>query len=370
MSETSLGKQTPRERVLAALAHLTPARVPFSWGFGPTPEMSAALENYLTPCGICWQALRDAVEDVQWPSAEYCGPPLPADTDFWGIRRATQGYAGGRYSEMVHFPLEGMEEISALEAYPWPRVEWFDYTKLRARILEADPARRRAQKITGGNVFETYCWMTGLEEALTNLLVCPEVVTFALARITDFYEASLRRALSTAGDLIDLVFLADDLGSQTGLLLSRAHYRAVIQPAHQRLTAAVHECAPQAKVLFHSDGAVFDILPDLIEAGIDVLEAVQTDAAGMDPVQLKSRFGDRLGFHGAISVQHLLPHGNPAEVASACRRLVEILGKDGGFIAAPSHAIQVGTPVENVLAMLQAVLGDEDYQTAMAAASV
>jgi uroporphyrinogen decarboxylase len=331
--------------------------------------MTATLTHELAARGLSWPALRDAVEDVQWVGPAYIGPEHPAGVDLWGICRVTQGYGGGEYSEITGSPLAGVEEVAALEGYPWPSADWYDYAGLRASILALDPERRRAKKLAGGNVFEIYCWMTGLEEALTNLLVCPEVVEAGLAKITDYFEAYLRRSLAAAGDLIDLVFLADDLGSQMGLLLSRAHYREIIQPAHRRLTAAVRECAPHATVMFHSDGAVFDILPDLIDAGVQMLEAVQTDAAGMDPTRLKASYGDRLGFHGAISVQHLLPHGDPASVAAECRQLVEILGKNGGYIAAPAHAVQFGTPVDNVLAMLQAVLGEDDYQAALAVAA-
>jgi uroporphyrinogen decarboxylase len=156
----------------------------------------------------------------------------------------------------------------------------------------------------------------------------------------------------------------------SGRTIAGRRYRAFIQPAHQRLTTAVRECAPHAKVLFHSDGAVFDILPDLIDAGVDILEAVQTDAAGMDPAALKAGYGQRLCFHGAISVQHLLPYDTPTGVEAKCRRLIEVLGKDGGYIAAPAHAVQTGTFTDNVLAMLHAVLGEVDYQAALAMAAV
>ena len=123
--------------------------------------------------------------------------------------------------------------------------------------------------------------------------------------------------------------------------------------------------APQAYVMFHTDGAVFDIVPELIDAGIDVLEAVQTDAAGMAPERLKAAYGDELAFHGGIPVQSLLPHEDAATVARACRHLVRVFGEGGGYIAAPTHAVQVGTPPENVLAMLRAVLGEEDYAAAL-----
>ena len=209
--------------------------------------------------------------------------------------------------------------------------------------------------VPGGNPFEIYCWLAGLEEAMVNLALAPEAVERALDHITSFFEERLRRVLSVAGDAVDLVFLADDLGSQNGLLLSNAMYRAVLQPCHRRLTEAIHCLAPHVKAVFHSDGAVSDVIPDLIEAGIDVLEAVQVDATGMDPVRLKREFGRDLCFHGGISVQQLLPRADATTVARECRRLVEIFGADGGYIAAPTHAVQMGTPPENVDAMLRAL---------------
>jgi uroporphyrinogen decarboxylase len=122
--------------------------------------------------------------------------------------------------------------------------------------------------------------------------------------------------------------------------------------------------------MYHSDGAVFDILDDLIDAGIDVLEAVQIDAAGMEPKRLKRAFGDRLSFHGGISVQNLLVDEGAETVFDRCRALIATLGAGGGYIAAPTHAIQVGTPPENVLAMLRAVLGDADFEAAMRTARI
>lgn len=189
-----------------------------------------------------------------------------------------------------------------------------------------------------------------------------------LDRITSILDARLRADLLSAGDLIDMVFFADDLGSQEKLLLSRPTYRRIIQPHHRRLCATVHELAPHAKILFHSDGAVFDILPDLFEAGNDCLEAVQTDAGGMLPERLKECWAGRLAFHGAISVQQVLPRGSPATVAAECRRLHQVLGAGGGWIAAPSHAVQVGTPPDNVLAMVETILGPERWALALALA--
>jgi uroporphyrinogen decarboxylase len=355
---------TPRERVRTALAHRQPARVPFGWGFCATPEMGKQLEAYYAARGIDWPRLCDAVRDIRYIGPTFVGPADRNGNALWGIRQKAFSYGDGSYDEFDGYPLAGVETVAEIDAYPWPDPDWFDNSGMVANLLAEDPERRCARNLVGGSPFEIYCWMTGLEEGLINAVANPEVVTAALEHIVGFYAEKLRRSLAAAGDYVDIVFLADDLGGQHGLLMSRETYRAVIQPFHARLAALVHEMAPHAYVMFHSDGAVFDVLPDVIDAGIDVLEAVQTDADGMEPERLKAAFGDRLSFHGAISVQQLLPHCDAATVAEECRRLVRVLGEGGGYIAAPAHAIQVGTPPENVDAMLRAILG-ADYDSAL-----
>ena len=327
--------------------------------------MAAILRTELAKQRLDWDKLCDAASDRVWVGPMWTAKP---GTNRWGIKTKTANYGGGSYEEFTDFPLAAMTEPRRCAITPGPGADPFDYAGLPALIEKANPLRRRAVQIGGGNPFEIYCWMTGLEQSLTNMVVAPEVVTTALDCITSHMEAVLERSLKAAGKLIDMVFLADDVGTQQGLMISRQMYRDILQPFHKRLTGCVKKHAPHAACLFHSDGSVFDILPDLIDSGIDFLEAVQVDAAKMDPARLKTTYGKRLGFHGGISVQQLLPHSDAKTVDRQCRRLVEIFGRNGGYIAAPSHAIQVGTPVPNVLAMLRAVLGEEDYAQVLAAA--
>ena len=361
-------KMTPRERVRAVLAHQEPDRVPFSWGFGPTPEMTAVLKEYLAQRAVDWPTLRELTEDVLIINPAYIGPELPPHVDIWGIRRKPQLYGAGSYDEFAFYPLAEATSPAEVEAYPWPDPESYDYASLRDKTLAPGPRLLKARKLSHGvcgNVFEIYCWMTGLEKALANLLLNPQVVHAALERITRFFEHKLRRSLAEVADLVDILYFADDLGTQRGLLMSRKAYREVVGPYHQRLFRLGKALASRAAVMLHSDGSVFDILPELMDVGLEVLEAVQVDAEGMAPERLKAAYGQRLCFYGGISVQSLLPHGSAETVMRECRRLVEVLGRDGGYIAAPTHAIQVGTPPENVLAMLRAVLGEEDYQAAL-----
>ncbi len=183
-TELNTGRMTPRERVVTALAHRQPDRVPFSWGFGPTSEMWRELEPYCAGLGLDWVRLFRAVEDVDYANPAYIGPPPAEGRDLWGIGYEAHSYGTGAYSEFSHYPLAGVSTLAEIEAYPWPDPEAYDYEHLREQVLGADPERLRAKKNSGYNPFEIYSWMTGLEETLINLVAQPEIVEAALARIT------------------------------------------------------------------------------------------------------------------------------------------------------------------------------------------
>lgn len=355
---------TSKERVRLALLHQQTDRTPFSWGFCCTSEMNKVLEKYFSAQNINWEKLKSEVSDKYSIEPKHL-VSLPAGSDalaIWGIKRKNVSYGSGEYAEFIDFPLAGIETPNQLDTYPWPDPNDYDFQAMRQNFLTNHPKQDKAVQYSAGNPFEIYCWMTGLEEALVNMLINPEVVKAGLRHITDFFRIKLEKVLEHAGDLIDIVFFADDLGSQTGLLISKECYIDTLQPFHRELTDTVKKLSPHTFTMLHSDGAVFDLLPEIIASGFDVFEAVQTDAKGMAPERLKETFGDRLSFHGGISVQQLLPNCDAETVRTECRRLIHIFGKNGGYIAAPSHAIQMGTPPENVQAMLQGVFGNDLYQ--------
>jgi uroporphyrinogen decarboxylase len=343
---------THRQRVRLALDHKETDRVPIATICAGLNEpvrravddllrrtRGTTLEDYLAP-----------LIDVRqvWP--EYVGPALPADTDVWGVRRRPVSYGPAAYMEIDHYPLSGAG-LDELAAYPWPRLEWYDYAGLPARLAgaDADAGEESALIVFNGNPFETSWYMRGFEAMLEDLALRPEFVRELLRRVTDFYAEFFRRVLSAARGRIDLVFTADDIAGQEGPLLSPAMWREFLMPCHQRLSAVIHEFG--ARVVYHSDGAVMNAVPGLIEQGIDVLQALQFDARGMDASELKRRHGGRLCFAGGVSVQKTLPFGSADDVREETRRLIRVLGAGGGYILGPSHAVQAGTPPENVLAM-------------------
>jgi uroporphyrinogen decarboxylase len=155
--------------------------------------------------------------------------------------------------------------------------------------------------------------------------------------------------LEEAGDAVDMVYFYDDIATQNNLMISRNMLKKYIFPHHVRLIALAKKFGKQ--VMYHSDGAIASVIPDLIEMGIDVLNPIQKDAKGMAPDFLKETFGENLSFHGGIDIIHTLPLGTPDDVRAEVRNCIQTLGKNGGYILASSHHIQPNTPIENVLEM-------------------
>jgi uroporphyrinogen decarboxylase len=198
--------------------------------------------------------------------------------------------------------------------------------------------------------------MRGFEQFFLDMALSPDLVHAILGRVTDFMVECFTRQLAAAKGGIDLVFTADDLAGQEGLLMSRTSWEQMIKPHHVRLNRAIHQFAG-VKVIYHSDGAVMDVVDGLVDMGIDVLQALQFSAKGMDPAALKGRFGDRLCFEGGVSVQTTLPFGTVGDVVNEVRGLIDVLGKGGGYVLGPSHAIQAGTPPENIVALFDTAAG-------------
>jgi uroporphyrinogen decarboxylase len=301
-------------------------------------ERGLSVDEYLAP-----------LIDIRTVEPAYVGPPTPPGTDIWGVHRSPVSYGPASYLEIDHYPLAEAADPADLDRHTWPSPDWFDYSVLPDRIAELDADEPFCLMVMNGNPFETSWYMRGLERFMMDMVLAPDLAHAILDRATDFYVEFFTRVLSAARGRIDLVFTADDIAGQQGLLMSLEMWSRFLKPRHARLNRAVHQFG--ARVIYHSDGAVMDAVPGLIDMGIDVLQALQFDAAGMDPAILKDRYGDRLSFEGGVSVQKTLPFGRPDDVRDEVRRLIRILGRGGGYILGPSHAVQAGTPPENVLAM-------------------
>jgi uroporphyrinogen decarboxylase len=356
MSPIPASPLSSRERVRLALNHQVTDRVPIAMVCsGINYPVDQAFDALLRrDHGLNLQTFLAQTLDVRNVQACYVGPPLPHNTDIWGVRRKAVSYGVAGYDEIEHYPLAAAASIADLDAHPWPSIAWFDYASLNESIAAANAGGEHCLMIHNANLFESSWYMRGFEQIFVDLVENPEFAHALFERVTHFFIAHFTRLLEVADGRVDLAFTADDIAGQRGLLMSLPMWRAFIQPYHARLNAAIHQFG--VKVIYHSDGAVQQAVPGLIDMGIDVLQALQFSAEGMDAGALKAHYGDRLCFEGGVSVQTTLPFGTPDEVRAETRHLIRTLGRGGGYILGPSHAIQAGTPPENVWAMFDEAL--------------
>jgi uroporphyrinogen decarboxylase len=345
-----------RERVRLALEHKETDRVPIAMVCSGINEPARSqFDGYLKrEHDTCLQAYLDTFLDISPIDPEYAGPGLPPGQDIWGVIRTQVAAGGGTYDWISHHPLAEAKGTGEIAKYPFPTADIFDYSVLPDRIKVMQQDGERCLMISNANIFETSWYMRGFEQILLDMIMNPELVHAIMRPVTDFYVEYFTKTLSSTKGMIDLAFTADDIGGQSGLLMSLDMWEQFIKPYHLKVNKVIHEFG--ARVIYHTDGAVMKVVPGLIDMGIDVLQALQFDAAGMDPGELKATYGDRLCFEGGVSVQRTLPFGTVEEVRQEVRRLISVLGKDGGYILGPSHFIQAGTPPENILAMFETAL--------------
>ncbi|MFH1085697.1 MAG: uroporphyrinogen decarboxylase family protein [Chloroflexota bacterium] len=352
-----------RERVLCALDHVEPDRVPYDLWVSPgcARKLERATGASLASLREAWDVDLDYIE-----GPAYIGPPLPrgtdgSDVDLWGVRRAPVtvqvGDGAEVYMEVTHSPLAAATTPEEVLAYPhWPLPDWFDYGGIAAQC-RAIRARGRAAVFQGDRLnriaqLKPALYLRGVEAFLMDLRLQPELCATILERIQAFYCAYAERILEAAEGQLDLVLTGDDFGSQRGPLISPALWVQFLGEGFRRYVALAH--AYGLRVMHHTCGAVWPIIPLMIERGLDVLQSLQPEAEGMDAWALKATYGARLAFHGGISIQRTLPCGTPDEIRREVRDRIAALAPGGGYILGTAHNIQADAPVENVLALLAA----------------
>ena len=340
-----------RERIRLALDHQETDRIPIAMVCsGINPPAYKTLESYLhRERGISVHDYLNPLIDIRGVEPDYIGPRLENGVDIWGVKRILFNYGLGSYNEIDHYPLRDARNIDDLNKHIWPSTKWFDYSVLPERIIAAQADGEHCLMVANGNIFETSWYMRGFEQIFMDFILNKELAHGIMERVTDFYIQHFTKMLSAAKGGVDLAFTADDIGGQRGLLMPVEMWEEFIKPHHVRLSKVIHEFG--VRVICHSDGSVMDAVPGLIDMGIDVLQALQFSAEGMDPMELKRKYGHRLCFEGGVSVQTTLPFGSSEDVRREVEELITVLGKNGGYILGPSHAIQAGTPPENIVAM-------------------
>ncbi len=272
-------------------------------------------------------------------------------TDIWGVVRRRP--PGGHYY-VVRAPFE-QEDLSLadLDAHPWPSPTKTDVAGIRT---EAARLRRETDCAlvvhVPGRLFSLGQFMCGFANWLVQLKVNPEFCEALLDRGLEIQLAMAEATLEAVGDAVDILYLADDYGMQTGPLISPQLFRRIFKPRMIRLIQFLRERS-RARIAFHSCGSVYAFIPDFIDAGVEILNPVQVSASDMNSARLRREFGHRLAFWGGVDSQHVLPHGTPADVRAEVTRRAQDLGP--GFIPYSVHNIQAEVPPENILAMIHAI---------------
>jgi len=346
---------TSRERVCLTLDHEEPDRVPLDVGVNPDAD-----ELYCARLGITspknpydlWheELMRRLRVDYRWPWPPYSGPKLQKypdgsyDTE-WGIRRGGHGLG---YAMNHPLAEATMEEI---ESYPLPSPDWYDYTGLETYCEE-----HRQYAIMGGAWSPFWLVATelmGMQNLLCNMAAAPELVHALLKRIVAFFMAFSERCFESARGKIDIFFMGDDYGFEHDLLMSPEMWRAFCAPHLRRLLSAARGCGVKYCML-HSCGSVVKIIPDLIEMGFDALDPIQPEASGMNPSEIKMKFGGTLALHGTVSLRNL-SKGTQESVVGEVRERLETLMPGGGVTLGPTNWLLQETPFENVLAFYDTV---------------
>jgi uroporphyrinogen decarboxylase len=374
---------TSRERLLKALNHETPDRVPIDLGGNQTGIHKAAYQALAAHLGVRDDlVIMDAVQQLARP-CEAVLQRFHVDTRYIAAGAAA-GWTGGivlrkrqgrtwhdltdefgvtwsmpddspLYMDITHHPLAGAT-TEDVRRYPFPKGDdpgRFAGLRDRALAIRRDTPYAVVSGISG--VVYEICWyMRGLEQWFVDTLSQPEFCEALLDRTLAFWMDWFRAFLREAGDVVDVIMIGDDLAGQSGPLFRPDFYRRVVKPRHKRLVQYIRS-RTKAKIWYHTCGSCIEYIPDLMDNGIDILNPVQISAARMDPKDLKERFGKRLAFWGgAIDAQHVLPTAAPEMVREHVRRNLEAWMPGGGYVFNNVHNIQAGVPPENVVALYDA----------------
>lgn len=344
-------EMTPRRRWLALLEGKPADRVPTD--YQATDEVTSRLLGELG-CADREALYRTLhIDGRKFVEPRWNRPPGSEDpqVDMWSVRYRWVEYGSGAYKEPVFHPLAEAETVEQVHAHCWPDPDQFDYSPV-TRAVEADDGYR---PIHAGcyEPFLLYGYLRGLQRAWEDLALRPELADAILGHILDFYQEHHRRIFEAGRGRIDLSWVAEDLGSQAGPLVSLAMYRRFllagqIQMADLARSYRVH-------VMYHTDGAARLFLPDLIDrVGIELLNPIQWRCPGMDRERLVRDFGHRVVFHGSIDNQQTLAFGSVGDVVEEVRQSVAIYAP-ARWICAPCHNIQPISPTENIVALYETI---------------
>ena len=351
-----------RDRVLMALNHEIPDRCPMQISF--TPEFATRLRKDMGMIdgddhnphggGNTYELERALYEDILLTSVGWANSYYMDDkpyTDEWGVGWDVQAYETpfgiGRYTEIATHPLADDKKIDNY-IHPDPNRPAL-YTASEQMIHDYKNEYWIAG-VTVTTIFEAAWALGGLEQLLVDMALEPDLANHILEIPYQYHLAAAKKLVELG---VDMIWTGDDIGAQNKMLISPKMWRQYFKPRMANFIAELKAINPNIKIAYHTDGNVLPIIPELIEIGIDVLNPIQP--ASMDPSEIKRQFGNKLCFWGTIDEQHTLPFESPDDVKAEVIHHLKTIGKVGGLILAPTHHVQLDTPLENFWAMVNTI---------------
>lgn len=347
---------THKERLLTAIHHEEPDRVPLCAWFTPEAEKtllrhlgveSDQTETYQAAGGPL-PILMEHDFLISWigPCTSYYSNPAEEYTDEWGIGwKWFSNSAGGSYTEMVKHPLADITDPSQFTLPDFTRED--RYAGVKRLIAEYGSA----YGIMAGcacTLLELAWYLRGMENVLMDLKYNKDFMHAYLDKLMGWIDEAGSRMVTLG---VDIIWIGDDFGMQDRMIMSPQVFQEFFKPRYERLFTKWKSINPRVKIAFHSDGNIFPIIDDFIEIGLDILNPVQPKS--MDPAIVKERYGKNLTFWGTVDIQEVLPFGTPTDVANEVKLRLRTVGRGGGLIIAPAHNIQPEVPLANILAFYE-----------------
>lgn len=345
---------TPKQRVLHSLSWRDPDRVPIQTYL--TPEIRRQLTEHF--------AGRDVLEcfgvDFRSVRPQYVGrlksPRDGITYDMWGTGYKTIRHeSDGAYDEAAILPLAKLATLDDVAAYPWPSPDDFDYSTVAEKCNSVGDYAVCCGGADTPDILNGVSRGRGMEQVMIDIATRDAVGLAIIHKRVEILFEVQRRTLQAGKDRIDILCLGEDMGNQNGRMFSPRDFDEVFRPVLQRFIDLAHEFG--AKAMMHACGDTHEIMPDLIDMGLDVLDAMQPEPLGMDPETIRAACKGKLAFCGLISTQRTLPFGTVDDCRAEARHRLDVIAPGGGYIFSPAHCIQAGTPLANVLAIYEEALG-------------
>lgn len=346
---------TNRENFLALVRRQGYERVPVEFVLCPhlqeVCKEQLGAEDYQEYFGFPWRRVDDLwlKEHDTEKYRKFYQTPLAedADIDEWGVGHEKS--PNSMHMTRMRHPLEDMETIEEIMSYPYPDYAQADGSHQKAQVESIKARDLIALGDMQMTIWECAWYMRSMEQLFCDMMDENEIAEFLFDKVT---EQSIIRAMSYVKAGVDVLFLGDDIGMQHTIMMSEKLYCRWIKPRLKKLIDTVKAENPDVVIFYHSCGFVEPFIPHLIEAGVEVLNPIQSEC--MDFEEIHRKYGDKISFHGTIGTQTVMPFGTPQEVKEAVWRNLDIAGEKGGLMVTPTHMLEPEVPLENILAYVDA----------------